>query len=238
MAQKRSQNETKSAEPSAAETVIDGQLAGKGWAAKLRRVSPVTAGLICAVMVALGLSVWPYIAPLLLPKPADPWQKAVDTELRQLRADMTALSENQTRLSDQLDTLQAGQGQLDKKMAGVVQSVSQSLDTVAAAIDRFDQQIAHIDEKLAQTAGQHSDAAAAQPADASDTAAQPAVRGAPAAADSPPASAQGKEPESNLPDINLPDVGLPDLSGWWQGLSGWLGGLITVDRLQREQEPQ
>ena len=54
----------KTKQQSAAETVIEGQLAGTHALSRLRQMSPVTAALICAVLLALGLSLWPYLAPL------------------------------------------------------------------------------------------------------------------------------------------------------------------------------
>ena len=69
---------TSSADTPAAETVIDGRLAGDGLLSRLRQHSPVTAGLVAAIMLALGLSAWPYIAPYLTEPSDDPWQLSVE----------------------------------------------------------------------------------------------------------------------------------------------------------------
>ena len=227
MAKTRSTKENKSsADTPAAEAVIDGQLAGSSLASRWRQISPLTAGLVGAVLIALGLSVWPYMSPYLVSPSDDPRQQAVDQELAELRAGLGVVSDQQERLAAQLQTLQAGLTQIDETMADVVQSVSQSVDTVNAAIDRFDQQIAHIEDKFT----------AVPPADAEDKAsaapAQTQQQTGPAdtaAADDPP---QVQHDSSS--DL-LPDLALPDVSGMWQGLSDWFSGLVSVDRIDPEK---
>ena len=227
MAKARSTQQTKtSADAPAAEALIDGEVAGAGLASRLRQISPVTAALGAAVIVALGLSVWPYMAPYLVSPSDDPWQQAVDQELAELRAGLGVVSDQQERLAAQLQTLQAGLTQIDETMADVVQSVSQSVDTVNAAIDRFDQQIAHIEDKFtAVPPADAEDKASAAPAqtqqqtDPADTA---------AAADPPQVQ---QDSSSDL----LPDLALPDVSGMWQGLSDWFSGLVSVDRIDPEK---
>lgn len=223
MAQKRSRQQNKDSEQTpAAEAVIDGRLSGTGLRDRLRQISPVTAGLVCAVIAALGLSVWPYMAPLLIAQSDDPWKTSVNQELTELRSGLGAVTDRQEELLRQLDSFQARLGELDSKMAGVVQSVSQSVDTVNAAIDRFDQQMAVIDEKLA-----------GQPARPDETLSAPA---GPAADDS---VSEGPGPAQTSGDGRfLPELSLPEASGWWQGLSGWISGLVSVDRIESEQDPQ
>lgn len=215
MAKTRSTKQNKSsADTPAAEAVIDGQLAGSSLASRWRQISPLTAGLVGAVLIALGLSVWPYMAPYLVSPSDDPWQQAVDQELAELRAGLGVVSDQQERLAAQLQTLQAGLTQIDETMADVVQSVSQSVDTVNAAIDRFDQQIAHIEDKFTAAPAQTQ-----QQTGPADTA---------AAADPPQVQ---QDSSSDL----LPDLALPDVSGMWQGLSDWFSGLVSVDRIDPEK---
>lgn len=229
MAKTRSTQQTKtSADAPAAEAVIDGELAGAGLASRLRQISPVTAALVGAVIIALGLSVWPYMAPYVIAPSDDPWQQSVDQELAELRAGLEVVSDQQNRLAETLQTLQASQTQLDQTMADVVQSVSQSVDTVTAAIDRFDQQIAHIKENYsARPPAEDEGAPAAVPAqpDQQDSPADPAL------ADSAPVQQDSPASGSGL----LSELAVPDLSGWWQGLADWVSGLVSVDRIDTEK---
>ena len=229
MAKTRSTQQTKtSADAPAAEAVIDGELAGAGLASRLRQISPVTAALVGAVIIALGLSVWPYMAPYVIAPSDDPWQQSVDQELAELRAGLEVVSDQQNRLAETLQTLQASQTQLDQTMADVVQSVSQSVDTVTAAIDRFDQQIAHIKENYsARPPAEDEGALAAVPAqpDQQDSPADPAL------ADSAPVQQDSPASGSGL----LSELAVPDLSGWWQGLADWVSGLVSVDRIDTEK---
>lgn len=229
MAKTRSTQQTKtSADAPAAEAVIDGELAGAGLASRLRQISPVTAALVGAVIIALGLSVWPYMAPYVIAPSDDPWQQSVDQELAELRAGLEVVSDKQNRLAETLQTLQASQTQLDQTMADVVQSVSQSVDTVTAAIDRFDQQIAHIKENYsARPPAEDEGAPAAVPAqpDQQDSPADPAL------ADSAPVQQDSPASGSGL----LSELAVPDLSGWWQGLADWVSGLVSVDRIDTEK---
>lgn len=233
MAKTRSTKQNKtSADAPAAEAVIDGQLAGSGLASRLRQISPVTAALVGAVMISVGLSVWPYISSYVLAPSDDPWQQSVDQELAELRAGLGAVSDQQQKVTAQLQALQAGLTRLDQNMADVVQSVSQSVDTVNAAIDRFDQQIAHIQEKHA----------ASQPVNAQANAADAPARTQPqpSPADAVSADQPNVRPDSpaSSPGL-LPDLSLPDVSGAWQGLSDWLSGLVSVDRIDTEKsDPQ
>ena len=229
MAKTRSTQQTKtSADAPAAEAVIDGELAGAGLASRLRQISPVTAALVGAVIIALGLSVWPYMAPYVIAPSDDPWQQSVDQELAELRAGLEVVSDQQNRLAETLQTLQASQTQLDQTMADVVQSVFQSVDTVTAAIDRFDQQIAHIKENYsARPPAEDEGAPAAVPAqpDQQDSPADPAL------ADSAPVQQDSPASGSGL----LSELAVPDLSGWWQGLADWVSGLVSVDRIDTEK---
>ena len=234
MAQKKTTKQTRTApDTPAAEAVVDGQLAGAGITGRLRQISPVTAGLVGAVVLALGLSAWPYLGPYLLPQTDDPWQMSVDQDLADLRAGLAAVSTQQARITARLDTLDADLVRLDQTMGDVVQSVSQSVETMTAAIDRFDQQIAHLDEQLT-TIGPSSDAQAV-PQPAPDQA-SPEGNGP----DNPPNNSPD-EPTDNPPDEStdseglLPHIELPDLSGWWQGLSDWVGGLVSVDRIPADK---
>ena len=229
MAKTRSTQQTKtSADAPAAEAVIDGELAGTSLASRLRQISPVTAALVGAVIIALGLSVWPYMAPYVIAPSDDPWQQSVDQELADLRTGLEAVRAQQNRLAETLQTLQASQTQLDQTMADVVQSVSQSVDTVTAAIDRFDQQIAHIKENYsARPPAEDEGAPAAVPA-------QPDQQDSPAdsaPADSAPVLQDSPASGSGL----LPELAVPDLSGWWQGLADWVSGLVSVDRIDTEK---
>lgn len=224
MAKTRSTQQTKtSADAPAAEAVIDGELAGTSLASRLRQISPVTAALVGAVIIALGLSVWPYMAPYVIAPSDDPWQQSVDQELADLRTGLEAVRAQQNRLAETLQTLQASQTQLDQTMADVVQSVSQSVDTVTAAIDRFDQQIAHIKENYsARPPAEDEGAPAAVPA-------QPVQQDSPA--DSAPVLQDSPASGSGL----LSELAVPDLSGWWQGLADWVSGLVSVDRIDTEK---
>ena len=229
MAKARSTQQTKtSADAPAAEAVIGGELAGAGLASRLRQISPVTAALVGAVIIALGLSVWPYMAPYVIAPSDDPWQQSVDQELADLRTGLEAVRAQQNRLAETLQTLQASQTQLDQTMADVVQSVSQSVDTVSAAIDRFDQQIAHIKENYsARPPAEDEGAPAAVPA-------QPDQQDSPA--DSAPADSAPVQQDSPASGSGLlSELAVPDLSGWWQGLADWVSGLVSFDRIDTEK---
>ena len=58
---KTNSQKAKTKQHSAAETVIEGQLAAAPALDRLRQISPVTLVLICAVILTLGLSLWPYL---------------------------------------------------------------------------------------------------------------------------------------------------------------------------------
>ena len=220
MAQKRQQYQSKAEDKApAAETLIEGRLAGPGFAERLRALSPVTAGLVLAVLVAVGLSAWPYLAPLVYPEPDDPWKITVDQDLAELRRALTIVNDQQTELTQTLETMQTRLDELDSNMAGLVQSVTQSVDTLTVAIDRFDQQMALMDERRAA------------PADQTKTAPSGPAEGVSSSESDLTAPAQN--PGDNR---LLPDVSLPEISGWWQSLSGWFSGLVSVDRISPEQD--
>ena len=82
---KTNSQKTKTKQHSPADTVIEGQLVGTHALNRLRKISPVTAALICAVLLALGLSLWPYLAPLFIPSSDDRWQAEVEGKLSELR---------------------------------------------------------------------------------------------------------------------------------------------------------
>ena len=75
---KTNSQKAKTKQHSAAETVIEGQLAAAPALDRLRQISPLTLVLICAVILTLGLSLWPYLAPLFIPSSDDRWQADMD----------------------------------------------------------------------------------------------------------------------------------------------------------------
>ena len=222
---------TSSADTPGAETVIDGRLAGDGLLSRLRQHSPVTAGLVAAIMLALGLSAWPYIAPYLTAPSDDPWQLSVEQELADLRSELAVLGARQDKITQGLQGLQAGQAELDETMADLVRSMAQSVETVTAAIDRFDQQIAYLSE---QSSASSAESQQAQPAAASVQTDQQTSLTDPASSDQPASRQDSSADGSGL----LPELSVPDVFGLWQGLSEWFGGLVSVDRISREQSEQ
>lgn len=234
MAQKRSTQHNRISEDTpAAEHVIDGQLAWPDVGSHLRQISPLTAGLVVAVTLALGLSVWPYIAPYLITQSDDPWQLSVEQDLSALRAEVAMLSDQQDKLAVRLDAVQTDLTGLDQTMAELVQSVSQSVDTVNAAIERFDQQIAYINEQVidatVSAASGLADEVQPDPSSAQTqdeiSSSEPTVLPAPQSQHDTPSGISGK----------FPELALPDFSRWWQGLSGWISGLVSVDRVSPEK---
>ena len=214
----------KTKQHSAAETVIEGQLAAAPVLDRLRQISPVTLVLICAVILTLGLSLWPYLAPLFIPSSDDRWQADMEIRLSQLSTDMQMLSDQQVALTRELQAVQDNLSGLDYQIKNTASSVVQFRDSMIKDIERIDSQTALVAEKLvALNSFEPEQEKFAQQADSmasSDT--QPKVDGL----------------LQHLPELAVPNLSLPSISGWWQEVSEWFGSLVSVERVQPDQEQQ
>ena len=222
--QKTNSQKMKTKQHSAAETVIEGRLAGTRALNRLRKISPVTVALICTVLLALGLSLWPYLAPLFIPSSDDSWQAETESTLSQLRADVQMLSEQQEALTGQLQAVQNNLSGLDQQMKDTATAVVKFRDALTADIEQLDTQSARFAEQLASLTsfGLQQD----KPKKRANNAASPDTQ--------PEADSLLK----HLPELALPDLSLPSVSGWWQRIADWFGGLVSVERVQPERERQ
>ena len=205
-----------------ADTVIEGQLAGTHVLNRLRQMSPVTAALICAVILALGLSLWPYLAPLFIPSSDDRWQAEVEGKLSELHSDMQTLSEQQAALTSQLQTVEdklLGLGQQTEDAASAVLQLSEAL---TADIGELVSQSARFAEQLA--ALNSSDNEQDKPAKPANSA---------VSSDMHP---EAKRLSQHFPELTVPNLSLPSVSDWWQGILDWFGGLVSIERVQPLQE--
>ncbi len=222
--QKTNSQKTKTKQHSAAETVIEGQLAGTHSLNRLRQISPVTAALICAVLLALALSLWPYLAALFVPSSDDRWQAEMESRISQLRADMQMLSEQQVALTGQLQAVQNNLSGLNEQIKDTASAVVQFSDALTVDIERLDARSARFAEQLAALTSSEPE---------EDKPPKPAKSVA-------PFDTQPKADSllQHIPELAVPDLSLPSLSGWWQGISDWFSGLVSVERVQTEQERQ
>ena len=146
---KTNSQKAKTKQHSASETVIEGQLAAAPVLERLRQISPVTLVLICAVILTLGLSLWPYLAPLFIPSSDDRWQADMEIRISQLSTDMQMLSDQQAALTGQLQAVQNTLSDLDHQIKNTASSVVQFSDALIKDIERIDSQSALVAEKLA-----------------------------------------------------------------------------------------
>ena len=215
---------TKTKQDSAPETVNEGQLAGTYAFSRLRQASPVTAALFCAVFLALGLSLWPHLASLFIPSSDDRWQAEMESRLTQLRADMHILSEQQAELTGQLQAVLNNLSGLDQQIEDTASAIVQFSDALTADIERLDARSANFADQLAEltSSGPKHDKPAESAHSAASSETQPEADGL----------------LQHLPELAVPDLSLPSLSGWWQSISDWFGGLVSVERVQPEQGRQ
>ena len=209
---------------SAAETVIEGQLAATPALDRMRQISPVTLVLICAVILTLGLSLWPYLAPLFIPSSDDRWQADMEIRISQLSTDMQMLSDQQAALTGELQAVQDNLSDLDHQIKNTSSSVVKFSDALIKDIERIDSQSALVAEKLAALNSSRSEQEiSAQQADSM------------ASSDMQP---KADSLLQHLPELAVPNLSLPSLSGWWQDVSEWFGSLVSVERVQPDQEQQ
>ena len=221
---KTNSQKAKTKQHSAAETIIEGQLAAAPALDRLRQISPVTLVLICAVILTLGLSLWPYIAPLFIPSSDDRWQADMEIRISQLRTDMQMLSDQQAALTGELQAVQDNLSGLDYQIKNTASSVVQYREALLKDIERIDSQSALMAEKLAalNSFGPEQEKSAQQ-------------------ADSMASSDRKPKADSllqHLPELAVPNLSLPSISGWWQNVSEWFGSLVSVERVQPDQELQ
>ena len=220
--QKTNSQKAKTKKRTATETVIEGRLAGTHALDRLRQISPVTLALICAVFLTLGLSLWPYLAPLFISSSDDHWQAEMERRLSQLSTEMQMLSDQQAVLTGQLQAVEDNLSGLDQQIKEVTSSVMQFGDVLRTDIQRVDAQSALFAEQLAAL-----------------TSSGPGQERSKKSADS--MASSDKQPKSDsllehLPEMAVPNLSLPSLSSWWQGVSDWVGRLVSVERVQPEQE--
>ena len=221
---KTNSQKAKTKQHSAAETVIEGQLSTAPALDRLRQISPVTLVLICAVILTLGLSLWPYLAPLFIPSSDDRWQADMEIRISQLSTDMQILSKQQAALTGELQAVQDNLFDLDHQIKNTSSSVAKFSDALIKDIERIDSQSALLAEKLAALNSFRSDQEiSAQQADSM------------ASSDMQP---KADSLLQHLPELAVPNLSLPSLSGWWQDVSEWFGSLVSVERVQPDQEQQ
>ena len=221
---KTNSQKAKTKQHSAAETVIEGQLAAASALDRLRQISPVTLALICAVILTLGLSLWPYLAPLFIPSSDDRWQADVEIRISQLSTDMQMLSDQQAALTGELQAVQDTLSDLDHQIKNTASSVVQFSDALIKDIKRIDSQSALVAEKLAalNSFGSEQEKSALQVDSMASSDAQP----------------KADSLLQHLPELAVPNLSLPSISGWWQDVSEWFGSLVSVERVQLDQEQQ
>ena len=221
---KTNSQKAKTKQHSAAETVIEGQLAAAPALERLRQISPVTLVLICAVILTLGLSLWPYLAPLFIPSSDDSWQADMEIRIGQLSTDMQMLSDQQAALTGELQAVQDTLSDLDHKIKNTASSVVQFSNALIKDIERIDSQSALVAEKLAALNSFRSEQEiSAQQADGM------------ASSDTQP---KADSLLQHLPELAVPNLSLPSISGWWLDVSEWFGSLVSVERVQPDQEQQ
>ena len=221
---KTNSQKAKTKQHSAAETVIEGQLAAAPVLDRLRQISPVTLVLICAVILTLGLSLWPYLAPLFIPSSDDRWQADIEIRISQLSTDMQMLSNQQAALMRELQAVQDNLSGLDHQIKNTASSVVQFRDALIKDIERIDSQSAFVAEKLAalNSFGPEQEKSTQQ-ADSM------------ASSDTQPTADSFLQ---HLPELAVPNLSLPSISGWWQDVSEWAGSLVSVERVPPDQEQQ
>lgn len=215
---KTNSQKAKTKQHSAAETVVEGQLAAAPALQRLRQISPVTLVLICAVILTLALSLWPYLAPIFFPPSDDRWQADMEIRITQLSTDVQMLSDQQVALTGKLQAVQDNLSDLDRQIKNTASSVVQFSEALIKDIERIDTQSAIVAEKLAalNTFGSEQKKSAQQ-------------------ADSTVSSDTQPKADSllkNLPELAVPNLSLPSISGWWQDVSEWFGSLVSVERVQ------
>ena len=221
---KTNSQKAKTKQHSAAETVIEGQLAAAPALERLRQISPVTLVLICAVILTLGLSLWPYLAPLFIPSSDDRWQADIEIRISQLSTDMQMLSNQQAALMRELQAVQDNLSGLDHQIKNTASSVVQFRDALIKDIERIDSQSAFVAEKLAalNSFGPEQEKSAQQADSMASSDTQP----------------KADSLLQYLPELAVPDLSLPSTSGWWQDVLEWFGSLVSVERVQPDQEQQ
>ena len=221
---KTNSQKAKTKQHSAAETIIEGQLAATSALDRLRQISPVTLVLICAVILTLGLSLWPYLAPLFIPSSDDRWQADIEIRISQLSTDMQMLSDQQAALTRELQAVQDNLSDLDHQITNTASSVVQFRDALIKDIERIDSQSAFVAEKLAALNSFRSEQEiSAQQADSM------------ASSDTQP---KADSLLKRLPELAVPNLSLPSISGWWLDVSEWFGSLVSVERVRPDQEQQ
>ena len=221
---KTNSQKAKTKQHSAAETVVEGRLAAAPALQRLRQISPVTLVLTFAVILTLGLSLWPYLAPLFIPSSDGRWQADMEIRISQLSRDMQMLSDQQVALTGELQAVQDNLSDLDHQIKNTASSVVQFREALIRDIERIDSQSAIVAEKLAALNSFGSEQE--KPAQQADSTASSDTQ--------PKADSLLK----HLPELAVPNLSLPSISGWWQDVSEWFGSLVSVERVQPDQEQQ
>ena len=209
---------------SAAETVVEGRLAAAPALQRLRQISTVTLVLICAVILTLGLSLWPYLAPLFIPSSDDRWQADMEIRISQLSTDMQMLSDQQAALTGELQAVQDNISDLNHQIKNTSSSIVKFSDALIKDIERIDSQSALVAEKLAalNSFGSEQEISAQQADSMASSDTQP----------------KADSLLQHLPELAVPNLSLPSTSGWWKEVSEWFGSLVSVERVQPDQEQQ
>jgi len=134
------------------------------------------------------------------------------------------LSDQQVALTGELQAVQDNLFDLDHQIKNTASSVVQFREALIRDIERIDSQSAIVAEKLAALNSFGSEQE--KPAQQADSTASSDTQ--------PKADSLLKY----LPELAVPNLSLPSISGWWQDVSEWLGSLVSVERVQRDQEQQ
>jgi len=221
---KTNSQKAKTKQHSAAETVVEGRLAAAPALQRLRQISPVTLVLTFAVILTLGLSLWPYLAPLFIPSSDDRWQADMEIRISQLSTDMRLLSDQQAALTRELQAVQENLSNLDHQIKNTSSSVIKFSDALIKDIERIDSQSALVAEKLAalNSFGSEQEISAQQADSMASSDTQP----------------KADSLLQHLPELAVPNLSLPSISGWWQDVSEWFGSLVSFEKVQPDQEQQ
>ena len=148
----------------------------------------------------------------------------MESRLIQLSTDMQMLSDQQAALTGQVQAVQDSLSSFDQQMKDTTSSVAQFSDVLRTDIKRIDAQSAQFAEQLATlTSSGLGQEKSKQPADSMASSDKQTI---------------ADNLLQHLPELVVPDLSLPSVSGLWQGVSDWFGRLVSVERVQPEQEQQ
>ena len=146
----------------------------------------------------------------------------MEIRISQVSKDIQMLSDQQAALTGELQAVQDTLSDLDHQIKNTASSVVQFSEALIKDIERIDSQSALVAEKLAalNSFGPEQE----KPAQKADSM---------ASSDTQP---KADSLLQHLPELAVPNLSLPSISGWWQDVSEWFGSLVSVERVQPDQE--